>query len=916
MNRFCRLAEIMLWVLPIVAWAGGGPLNVLVVVNDESLESLELGHYYREKRSIPEANMVHIRTAINYSIDTATYSNQIRNPVMNYIASSGLSNQIDYIVFSKDIPYRVYEGDYTNMRHAGLTASIFYGLKSSPDAFVSGCDMASGSDSAYYESERTFSHTDLPSRHRYYISTILSGRTLISAETSVALSVAADSTKPTATVFYVRSTDNQRNIQWPQYDHAAYSLRLLDVSQSCVRVDSDSLSFTTNMMGYMIGRTGVQYLDTCRFFPGALGNHLTSFAGYLFDHDPHDAAQMSLLDWLWYGGSGSYGTVVEPCGYTNKFPQARLHFWYARGFNLGESYYMAVRNPYQGIVVGDALCSPYSIPPFVSVSGIQTNQVVSNNVTIAVTGLAAFGTRPVDRIDIFLDGTYLATITNVAPRTFNVVVAAINSTNCSYVVPPGLSLYGVATGLAASINASNLGVTAKAYGDRIEIKQDALGVAGASLSCVPASLQGLADELTIWANTPSTNFLETACSAYEQVTLAGSPVSGDVVRAVVSNLKGVAFTNRVVASTNDTANSLLVNLAAAVNSDTNLQNASGCEVRWIGYDYETDQYEAYFVARTNTWEGECLYLRYDVIKQSGSGLIDGSFVDHLNDNADVLAARAAIFLSEGCTNLSASYRLIVTNLANGPHELSAVAYEGTAIGTQGRVRIPFLAANNTARCLITNPPNGSTFLLGDAVKAQVAASADSPVTSVAFYVEGKRVSSTDSAPCEFSFSTTNYGVGVVGLQARAYATNGISVFSSNITVTVLPDYDFDGLDDNWEVRNFGSGAAYQGADDPDGDGVNNQDEYLADTQPTNAASYFRFNRIRWISGRIEFAFLSSTARQYRLHYNDGSLIDGPWFDGPNWFWGADGVTTQFDEGTLIPLPTNLLRLYRVSVRRP
>ena len=50
---------------------------------------------------------------------------------------------------------------------------------------------------------------------------------------------------------------------------------------------------------------------------------------------------------------------------------------------------MAVRNPYQGIVVGDALCSPYAVRPLVSVSGIQPNQVISSNVRIKLTGVAA-----------------------------------------------------------------------------------------------------------------------------------------------------------------------------------------------------------------------------------------------------------------------------------------------------------------------------------------------------------------------------------------------------------------------------------------------------------------------------------------------------------------------------------------------
>ena len=37
--------------------------------------------------------------------------------------------------------------------------------------------------------------------------------------------------------------------------------------------------------------------------------------GVLFDN----FSQMSILDWIRAGNAGSYGTVVEPCNYTEKF---------------------------------------------------------------------------------------------------------------------------------------------------------------------------------------------------------------------------------------------------------------------------------------------------------------------------------------------------------------------------------------------------------------------------------------------------------------------------------------------------------------------------------------------------------------------------------------------------------------------
>jgi hypothetical protein len=51
------------------------------------------------------------------------------------------------------------------------------------------------------------------------------------------------------------------------------------------------------------------------------------------------------------------------------------------------------------------------------------------------------------------------------------------------------------------------------------------------------------------------------------------------------------------------------------------------------------------------------------------------------------------------------------------------------------------------------------------------------------------------------------------------------------------DFDGDGLPDAWELACWGSIYSYNGNSDPDGDGVNNQEEYLEGTVPCNAASF-------------------------------------------------------------------------------
>jgi hypothetical protein len=50
------------------------------------------------------------------------------------------------------------------------------------------------------------------------------------------------------------------------------------------------------------------------------------------------------------------------------------------------------------------------------------------------------------------------------------------------------------------------------------------------------------------------------------------------------------------------------------------------------------------------------------------------------------------------------------------------------------------------------------------------------------------------------------------------------------------DNDSDGLADNWEIQYFGNIAAYNAADDPDADGINNLQEFRAGTNPTTTTA--------------------------------------------------------------------------------
>ena len=177
---------------------GGGPQNVLVVVNDQSLESLELGRHYTEVRGIAEINICHISVPpcvqgipASYSISESNFVSEIRTPILQYISGMRLTNQIDYIVFSRDIPYKVNGGN-------GVTSAMFYGYKSSPPY-----PMAPDTENFYYTVERGFSRRE--NTNDYYLCMMLTSYTLDEAKALASRATASDGVSPTGTVYLLKT---------------------------------------------------------------------------------------------------------------------------------------------------------------------------------------------------------------------------------------------------------------------------------------------------------------------------------------------------------------------------------------------------------------------------------------------------------------------------------------------------------------------------------------------------------------------------------------------------------------------------------------------------------------------------------------------------------------------------------------
>ena len=908
-RAFLKTAIYTYFSSTLLCGAGGGPQNTLVVVNDREPESQALGHYYAQQYGIPQTQIFHINMSTNLIMSTATYSNVIRNPILNYLEAQALTNQVEYIVYCRGIPHRVRKA--TNNENS-LTSASYYDFR---DATKSGACSTPGSGSVndYFEQERSLTPSDEPIASRKFISSMLTGWTSDEARTFIDRSVAANNSSPTSQVYLLHTTDVFRNVQWYEFEDTAFLTRFLDGPVKVSIQDGNQLNSTHDIMGYTVGRASIGGLPSNTFFPGSIGEHVTSFGGRLFE-----SSQMSIHQWIRYGCSGSYGTVTEPCNYTQKFPETQYHYWYARGFSLGESLFMSIENPYEGLVVGDPLCAPYASPPEVSIIGITAEQTITGSTNLTLTATPTITAHQVHRIDLFLDGTYASTLTNSSPTAGNQISSTINGTTRSYTVNGGDSIYDAASGLASAINANPplIPATAAAMGDRIVLTQKTRGTNGQNIAYTGMSSLGSGSHLSINCQAIGTNFLETTHPARQRITLTGSPASNDQIVATIRRLDGSNIVNSITSDGTESIATLLQNLMNTVNANAELQGTDGCIMKYrraIGSPQET-----YIVARTNHWNSYNVEVDYHINNAPGSTL-SGSYTGKLTSNNDVMSARGTLFISAGSTNLTSPYTLDTTLLSDGPHELHVVAYDGSGLRTQGHQTIPFTVDNHDLSCTITDPLSIQNYERGQPITSLVSATASpGSVTSVQFYVEGKLLSESTLPPHLFSWNTTNTGAGLIELKAQAFDSLGNRTYSETTSIRVYDDRDSDGIADWWEWEQFGSITNYNHSDDLDNDGYSHYEEYVADTSATDSNDLL-LAQIDYSNAvdQVSIAFPSSALRIYGIELNDSQITNTPgWATTSNRFWGTGELIIWNDHPSNTPPSSTAHRYYRVLPQVP
>ncbi|MDB6109467.1 MAG: hypothetical protein JWR69_1217, partial [Pedosphaera sp.] len=475
------------------------------------------------------------------------------------------------------------------------------------------------------------------------------------------------------------------------------------------------------------------------------------------------------------GAAGSYGTITEPCNYPQKFPDSQVFFYQARGFSLAECYYQGVTNPYQGMVAGEPLAAPFALPASGVWNGLASNAVLNATTNLSVQFTAPDALHPVQQIDLFVDGLWRQTLTNIAPHQGNALNVTLNGNSTSYTVPASATIKSVASGLAGVLNgtayANATKVTAIVHGDRIELQSTDPAKTGAQVTLsVSNSLAG--PPLTSFIAASQTNFLDSVAWGIRTCDITGTPLIGSFLKLAVTKTNGVLITLAVTNTVNGTTlPQLAQQLLNLVNtsSSPNLQGVDGLACEDLISDPTTGETQFNLRARGQGYAAAQIQANLSgslglVITPVGAG--------KLTDNLPDLEPRNHLYITAGATNLALTFPFNTALLPDGYHELTAVAYEGSHVRTQARttqnVRIQNSALSATFAVLV----GGTNTALEATLQFAVVANTNNIAKIELFSTGGLLGAVNNQVSAAFAVAGTNLDLGLHPFYALVTAGNG------------------------------------------------------------------------------------------------------------------------------------------------
>lgn len=343
-----------------------GPANVLVVVNDRSPLSRNIGEYYVRKRAIPLGNICRIQAPDSENIDRASYNSQIAAPVAACLQKQRLTETVLYIVVAQGVPLRIPGKDGLNGDTAAVDselALLYTDLRSGKPHPLNGPLR----NPFFGQPNAKFTHPAFP----IYLVTRLAAYDFQGVRSLIDRALLAKNQGKF--VIDLKSDDDQEGNNWLR--NAVIRLPagrvVFEDSTNVVYKQTDVIGFASwgsNDSNRHQRKVGFQWL------PGAIATEFVSTNARTFSRPPNGwnisdwsitsrpkwfagSPQTMTADYLEEGATAATGHVSEPYLAMTPRPDFLLPAYF-QGRNLAESYYLSIPSlSWQNIVVGDPLMS-------------------------------------------------------------------------------------------------------------------------------------------------------------------------------------------------------------------------------------------------------------------------------------------------------------------------------------------------------------------------------------------------------------------------------------------------------------------------------------------------------------------------------------------------------------------------------
>ena len=308
-----------------------------LVINTADPYSVEVGEYYIKARGLTRAQVLRVQLPVKSALTADEFKS------FAAAVDSFFDAPVQALALAWVRPYAVNCNSITGALALGYDSAL--------------CEQSCNASlrSPYFNSVSTHPFSDLKMRPAM----LLAASDLVAAKAMIARGVASDGSlglrgAPPVHAYFVTTADSARSARSPLFPPPG-SLRRAGVE---VHVETtQAIENARRVLLYQTGLPTVGGLDTIKWVPGALADHLTSFGGAL----ESGTGQMSALEWIGSGATASYGTVSEPCSHWQKFPHPQvLLLNYLQGATALEAYWKSVMWPQQGVFIGEPLAAPFA----------------------------------------------------------------------------------------------------------------------------------------------------------------------------------------------------------------------------------------------------------------------------------------------------------------------------------------------------------------------------------------------------------------------------------------------------------------------------------------------------------------------------------------------------------------------------